>query len=247
MLLRRITQHVSEQNWFAVVIDFAIVVIGVFIGIQVANWNDTRADRSLRSQYLAQLKEDVQADVTEAQSTERQAWARVGAIVDVFEKAGIEEPLHEFYAEGQVASAPPYANFTSDYPYAHNHAITNLPTFEETSETFNAIVSNGHFALLEEPVLVRQLQAYQRQIEGVHGFDKAIVETFRRVTDMRSRHGISVGGRTTLDDLANAVRSDSQLAAELETYFLNSGFQATRVGELRLRAEALIDSIEEAQ
>ena len=43
MLLRRITQHVKTQNWFAVGIDFIIVVVGVVIGIQVANWNDHRA------------------------------------------------------------------------------------------------------------------------------------------------------------------------------------------------------------
>ncbi|MEO0368600.1 MAG: hypothetical protein AAF197_07420 [Pseudomonadota bacterium] len=45
MLLRRVTKQVKDQNWFAVGIDFAIVVIGVFIGIQVANWNDARGDR----------------------------------------------------------------------------------------------------------------------------------------------------------------------------------------------------------
>lgn len=47
MLLRRITNHVKEQNWFAVGIDFVIVVIGVFIGIQVANWNDAREQKRL--------------------------------------------------------------------------------------------------------------------------------------------------------------------------------------------------------
>ena len=36
MLLRRITKHIKEQNWFAVGIDFVIVVFGVFIGIQHA-------------------------------------------------------------------------------------------------------------------------------------------------------------------------------------------------------------------
>lgn len=37
MLLRRMTEHVKEQNWFAVAIDVLIVVMGG-IGIQVANW-----------------------------------------------------------------------------------------------------------------------------------------------------------------------------------------------------------------
>ena len=31
MLLRRITKHVKDQNWFAVVLDFAIVVAGVMM------------------------------------------------------------------------------------------------------------------------------------------------------------------------------------------------------------------------
>ena len=58
MLLRRITKHVTEQNWFAVFIDFFIVVVGVFIGIQVANWNAERIERSLEREYLEQLHAD---------------------------------------------------------------------------------------------------------------------------------------------------------------------------------------------
>lgn len=34
MILRSITKHVREQNWFAVGIDFLIVVVGVYIGIK---------------------------------------------------------------------------------------------------------------------------------------------------------------------------------------------------------------------
>lgn len=43
MLLRRITKHITDQNWFAVFIDFLIVVVvGLFIGLQVNNWNENR-------------------------------------------------------------------------------------------------------------------------------------------------------------------------------------------------------------
>ncbi|MEO0451018.1 MAG: hypothetical protein AAFZ74_11965 [Pseudomonadota bacterium] len=40
MLLRRVTEHVNDQNWFAVALDFVIVVAGVFIGLQVSQWNE---------------------------------------------------------------------------------------------------------------------------------------------------------------------------------------------------------------
>ena len=51
MILRSLTKHVKDQNWFAVWIDFVIVVIGVFIGIQVANWNEERAP-AIRDEIL---------------------------------------------------------------------------------------------------------------------------------------------------------------------------------------------------
>lgn len=45
MLLRRVIKHVEDQNWLAIGIDFFIVVSGVFIGLQLGNWNDVRADK----------------------------------------------------------------------------------------------------------------------------------------------------------------------------------------------------------
>lgn len=59
MLLRRMTQHVKAQNWFAVGLDFVIVVVGVFIGIQVANWNTERIDRTEEAAFLYALQQDV--------------------------------------------------------------------------------------------------------------------------------------------------------------------------------------------
>ena len=114
MILRRIKAHVEKENWFAVGIDFVIVVIGVFIGIQVANRNEARGERSLRTEYLTQLVEDLQADIAETHDTERQSWTRVAAIDDIFEAADLELPLREFYAEGQVMRAPPIPEFEAD-------------------------------------------------------------------------------------------------------------------------------------
>jgi hypothetical protein len=42
MILRRIAESVRARDWFTFTIEFAIVVAGVFIGIQVANWNAVR-------------------------------------------------------------------------------------------------------------------------------------------------------------------------------------------------------------
>ena len=66
MILRSVTKHVKDQNWFAVLIDFFIVVVGVFIGIQVANWNDARTLDSQERELLIELKREIEGDAKNA-------------------------------------------------------------------------------------------------------------------------------------------------------------------------------------
>jgi len=42
MRLRSLTKHIREQNWFAVALDFFIVVIGILIAFQITNWSEAR-------------------------------------------------------------------------------------------------------------------------------------------------------------------------------------------------------------
>lgn len=55
MLLRRVIEHVKSQNWIAVGLDFIIVVLGVFIGLQVDDWNNKRIALNFEADYLEQL------------------------------------------------------------------------------------------------------------------------------------------------------------------------------------------------
>jgi len=51
VLLRRIRHHVVNENWFAVFVDFVIVVVGVYVGIEVSNWNEARREEQLAVEY----------------------------------------------------------------------------------------------------------------------------------------------------------------------------------------------------
>ncbi|MBK7904358.1 MAG: hypothetical protein IPJ97_16505 [Proteobacteria bacterium] len=57
MILRRVIVHFRKQDWTAIAIDFLIVVVGVFVGLQVNNWNEARQDRKDERFYLARLQE----------------------------------------------------------------------------------------------------------------------------------------------------------------------------------------------
>lgn len=55
MFFHRIGKHIRAQDWLAVGIEFVIVVFGVFIGIQVSNWNETRLSRIEEQHLIVQL------------------------------------------------------------------------------------------------------------------------------------------------------------------------------------------------
>ena len=59
MLLRRVIKHVKAQDWFAVCLDFIIVVIGVFLGIQIGNWNEDRIFENRERALLVELRAEI--------------------------------------------------------------------------------------------------------------------------------------------------------------------------------------------
>jgi hypothetical protein len=76
MLLRRITEHVRAQNWFAVGLDFMIVVVGVLIAFQITEWNAGRAESVRSQEYLSRIRADLEVDIATLQK-HRGFWKQV--------------------------------------------------------------------------------------------------------------------------------------------------------------------------
>jgi hypothetical protein len=62
MLLRSVIDHVRKQEWTAIWIDLVIVVVGVFIGLQVSNWNDDRATARRAAVFTERLRSDLRME-----------------------------------------------------------------------------------------------------------------------------------------------------------------------------------------
>lgn len=62
MILRRVIAHFRKQEWTAIAIDFLIVVVGVFVGLQVSNWNAARQERARGDVYSERLKTELKAE-----------------------------------------------------------------------------------------------------------------------------------------------------------------------------------------
>lgn len=66
MILRRLTTALRKQDWFTVVIETLIVMFGVFLGLQVNNWNEANEAKSRREQIKAAIITDLR-DASEVQ------------------------------------------------------------------------------------------------------------------------------------------------------------------------------------
>lgn len=62
MILTRLTRAIREQNWFAVTLEFLIVIAGVVIGFQITAWREDAADRRAGHEYLVRIHAQLQAN-----------------------------------------------------------------------------------------------------------------------------------------------------------------------------------------
>ena len=63
MILRRLSTNLRAQNWTAIAIEVLIVIVGVFIGTQVSNWNQDRLEKRATTQMLDQLLPEVRGQL----------------------------------------------------------------------------------------------------------------------------------------------------------------------------------------
>lgn len=68
MILRRLIDNVNEQNWFVVLLDVSVVMVGIFLGMQVTDWNDERKDNDLQRIYNERLIIDFKNEKKGAQA-----------------------------------------------------------------------------------------------------------------------------------------------------------------------------------
>ena len=148
MILSRVIEHVKQQHWTAIFIDFLIVVVGVFIGMQVTNWNEVRTERSLEAGYLGSLKEDIDYSTQKlrqmVQNMEEQQVARETLYAYVIDPGSTMEP-----------AARDWLIFIG---------LFMLPQVDISEVTFETLKSSGRLSLLRSPALVTELQSLSANV-----------------------------------------------------------------------------------
>jgi hypothetical protein len=103
VILRRLSESLKAQSWVAICIEFVLLVAGVFLGIQVANWNEARRDRVLERHYLERLREDFVLSVSGSEASnaalEKQA-ALASLMLDRLRACRLDGHQREEFAQG---------------------------------------------------------------------------------------------------------------------------------------------------
>lgn len=250
MLLRRITKHVKDQNWFAVGIDFVIVVIGVFIGLQVANWNDALSDAQKEQQVLLELLDDLQQDSLALISAAQAAQVSVDAANIVLEQANLDPvtriyfPVQNVQVSSDLTVAPPrplnayeasafWTNISTRYYPAQNDAA------------LNALIAAGDFSILKDRQIVRDLQRYRAFWANVMISHDTTYRPFRnRTVFVGQKHGLSPFTNIGLDALVDIVRLDPEMQGVIRTNAEFAAFHLESLNGLNEAAQTLIDRIE---
>ncbi|MEJ2258263.1 MAG: hypothetical protein P8X98_14975 [Woeseiaceae bacterium] len=164
MLLRKITMHVREQNWTAVLIDFVIVVVGVFVGLQVQDWNEFRKDRNEEQQLLVRLLEETELLLDVHEQELGQFRFRADVLMGV-------NPILFSQAPSRAITDRECLQIT--FSHVQRRATDELPVLDEILET-------GRFSLLQEPRITDSLRTYllRRERSRAH-YDEVVNELFR--------------------------------------------------------------------
>ena len=139
----RLAAQLRRQDWSAVAIDLLIVIIGVFLGIQASNWNDTRKDRQLAGEYLGRIGGDLRYDID--QLRDRESFWRASA------SAG--DRALRFAEDGRLDDD----QWTTLLDFFEAGQIWN---YEINDGTYREMLSAGRLDLLKDNRLKAELSDY---------------------------------------------------------------------------------------
>ena len=245
MILARITTAIREQNWFAVCLEFVIVIAGVVIGFQVTGWADSRAEADRAELYFDRLVNDLE------ENEQRYTDAR-NFRADV---RSLGEDALGFAAHPETITDP------WRVVVAYFNA-SQAGGAEMVSSTYSEMVATGDFRLIDDIELRGRLSAYYSQtgLNRITDQLPAYRETVRGLIPIRYQNYIWVNcydtslGRTQriidcdapddiatsdLDALARRLVQDEALNNELR-FWVSNQFAILSIHESQVVTTSLV-------
>ena len=169
MILRRLMDAIREQNWFAVCIEFIIVILGVVVGFQVTAWNAQRADRVYERDLLNRLH----VEIENIESSRTVYGQRAFAVRDM-----LHEARPALFGADPEAELAPLACQILALSYLISPAPDSLPSLDE-------LVATGRMQSVQNPALRVAASDYLQMRETVR---REVPSVIASVTNLPERY-----------------------------------------------------------
>lgn len=151
MILHRLSEAITRQNWSVVIIEILVVVVGIFIGLQVDDWNKTLENRKDEQQFLVQLHEDLLLAEKLSSRVRERRLERLQNLVQV------GDVLFGRSERTEISQEECIAIFSNAF---FNINVSGLPSYAE-------LVSTGRLAIIQDTGLRRALVELQQTREAL--------------------------------------------------------------------------------
>ena len=169
MVVSRIREHVATHNWFAVSVDFLIVVAGIVIGTQVNNWNQSRNEAQQGHEYRQRLIGELQFNAVQFRQQQRYYRQVLGhglsaiAALDGRQALNAEKFLIDAYQLSQIDT-------TSPKTYIYDEMVSSGLVSRLGSEELQETASDYYLQLDANNRTLRDILPYRSTIRQVMPF-----------------------------------------------------------------------------
>jgi len=246
MLLRRITKHVTEQNWFAVFIDFFIVVVGILIAFQITNWSQAKDERIREQQIIMDMLNDLEIDRRHYQDGLNVAVRKVNAVNASLKGAGtvpldfnweqINDNIYEYSPEVIKETEDSLA----DSPLLWSNSLNGVYPIPSTL-TYDAIIGSGDIKLIKDRQLVRAIQLYQNRIESLMLQNEKIISIRESTMMAGAEYGLAPFKKMPAAEYLQLVSTNSELVALLNIQGIFAIFHFGDIKDANKQAAELQD------
>lgn len=218
MILRRLAQNLKEQNWTAIAIEFVLLVLGVFLGIQVANWNEARIERELVRGHLSEIAEDLRTHLSLDPALLGSARLRIAAVDYIHREAlGTTLPTTLVLATERWEAPPPEAFPTAQLDNLMG-AVNLVRISVRSRNGYESLISSGRLGMLRNRALARQIQSYYGNYDDLLDTQTTVFRMFRN-DGAREQFGlgVSVFDQRPAAEIVALARANPGFAAYLRS------------------------------
>ncbi len=244
LLFQRFAPALRAQDWAAAAIEFVLVILGVFVGFQLTQWNDDRQDRAREVSLMLNVARDLRDDVTELDENLVNASSRMASLDRLLRLAGDWNPPAEFPSSRFVIKVEQVPPFKPNSGYTIGIETFVLATYDGNRFAYDALINADGPIVVRDQARLSDIQKYYASVDQLRTFEQGLTQTRFRLFDSMQTEGLSAVDGSSFESVALIVRRSPQLRAAIENYWLYTNRQVFVTRTLSSDATKLAGRIE---